>query len=545
MKIAIGQINPTVGDLPTNRAKILQAMADAQAQGADLLVLPELALLGYPPRDLLLQTGFLDQAEKEFLRIVEASENIPTVIGHVLRGGTKQGNELDPSAAAFGGTTLVYNAAFLLADATIVGHQAKYRLPSFDVFEEERYFTPASNVSIVSWKDTRVGLSVCEDLWYEGGVLQAQAEARVDLLINVSASPFFVGKPGLRHRLAARWAERACAPCVYANLVGAQDELVFDGASFVIRPDGAFLLAAPAFEEGVFLCKLAGSPVAPPSEHNPAQIHDALVLGIRDYVEKNGLAGAVVGVSGGVDSAVVAALACRALGADRVLGAFLPGPPTSDLSRELAHVLAENLGIRLVEIPIGPVLESFVQALWPHLPAAGLVLENLQARIRGVVLMALANATRRIVLCPANKSEVAMGYNTLYGDTVGALAPIGDLVKQEVYNLARWINDRAGREVIPAGILERPPTAELRPGQRDDQDLPPYQTLDPLVQALIVENLGFDDVARQFGVELAREAHRRLRSSEYKRKQLPLVLKVSPKAFGIGRRIPITHKFQS
>ncbi len=543
MKVAVGQINPTVGDLPGNRRRVLRAIAEAKRRGADLVVFPELALLGYPPRDLLLRAGFLDAADQAFSQVVDASREVAVVIGHPLRAGTRPANLADPSAAAFGGNQLLHNAAFLLADGRIVGHQAKHRLPSFDVFEEERYFAPGTEINVLAWGGLRLGLSVCEDFWYEEGILGAQADAGVDLLVNVSASPYFLGKPALRHRLAHRWAGRAGAPLVYANLVGGQDELLFDGGSFALRPDGAFLLSAPPFGEGVFMFDTAGPPVGPPPEDGIATVKDALVTGIRDYLGKNGIPGAVVGISGGVDSAVVAALACQALGPGRVLGTFLPGPFTAPESGHDAHEVAHALGIRLVEIPIEPLLAPFSAALSPHVRVEGVVAENLQARIRGVLLMALANALGYVVLACGNKSELATGYTTLYGDTVGALAPIGDLVKEEVYGLARLINDEAGRPIVPARTLARPPSAELRPGQRDEDDLPPYAVLDPMVKALVVDNDPWEELARRFGEELAQDVVRRLYQAEYKRRQYPLVLKVSPKAFGIGRRFPVTQGY--
>ncbi len=543
MKIAVGQINPTVGDLPGNRDSILRSIAEARQRGADLVVFPEHALLGYPPRDLLLQTGFLDAADREFAAIVDASRDIGVVIGHVARAGTRPANMADPSAAAFGGDRLLYNAAFLLADGGIVGHQAKHRLPSFDVFEEERYFTPGTEVTVLDWHGLRLGLSVCEDFWYEGGVLGAQAAAGVDLLVNVSASPYFRGKPALRYGLARGWAERAGAPFVYANLAGGQDELVFDGGSFAVRPDGAFLLSAPRFTEGLYTFDTAGAPVEPPDEDDLAVVQQALVTGIRDYVNKNGIPGVIIGISGGVDSAVAAVLACQALGPERVLGTFFPSQYTAAESEQEAYQLAQALGIRLVQIPIGPILPSFTEALSSHIPVAGVTSENLQARIRGVLWMALANATGYVVLSCGNKSELATGYTTLYGDTVGALAPIGDLVKAEVYELARLMNEQAPGPLIPERTLVRPPSAELRPNQRDEEDLPPYQVLDPLVLSLVVENRSWKELVRSFGEAAVQDVTRRLRSSEYKRKQYPVVIKVSPKAFGMGRRFPITHRF--
>jgi len=543
VRIGIAQINPTVGDLPGNRELILRYIEKAREEGIEFIVFPELALLGYPPRDLLHRRGFLEAAQEEFTKIVAASDGIGVVLGHVALAEKREANRADPSATAFGGDFLLYNAAYLLAEGEIVGYQAKQRLPSFDVFEEERYFSPGERVEVLEWRGLKLGLSVCEDFWYEGGVLAAQAAAGVDILINVSASPYFRGKPALRHRLATGWAELAGAPLVYANLVGAQDELVFDGGSFAVRPDGRFLLAAPQFQAGLFWFDLAGTPIPPPTEDGIGEVKQAIVLGIRDYVKKNGLPGVIVGISGGVDSAVVAALAREALGRERVLGTFFPGPYTARSSASQARTVAETLGIKLVEISIEPALSALSRSLAPHFPVAGVVRENLQARIRAVLWMALANATGYVVLCCGNKSEIAMGYNTLYGDTVGALAPIGDLLKHEVYELAHFLNREAGREVIPKGTLTRPPSAELRPDQRDDQDLPPYEKLDPLLSALVVENRPWEELKEGFGEKLVSEALRRLYRSEYKRKQLPLVIKVSPKAFGMGRRWPITNGF--
>ena len=543
MRVGVAQVNPTVGDIPGNREKILSAIRRAREEGVDLVVFPELVLLGYPPRDLLHRRGFLEAADDAFREIVAATDGIGVVLGHVATVGRREDNRADPSATAFGGEVLLHNAAFLVADGDVVGYQAKHRLPSFDVFEEERYFTPGDEVRVLEWRGLRLGLSVCEDFWYQGGVIAAQAEVGVDLLVNVSASPYFRGKPAIRWRLARGWAELAGVPLIYVNLVGGQDELVFDGGSFAVRPDGAFLLAAPAFEEGLYTFDTAAPPCAPPPGDGPAEVHRAITLGIRDYIEKNGLKGALVGISGGVDSAVTTALACAALGAERVLGAFLPGPYTSRESHEEARALASALGIKLLVVPIEPTYQALRDSLSPHVPVEGVVAENLQARIRGLLLMALSNATGHVVLCPGNKSEVAMGYNTLYGDTVGALAPIGDLLKTEVYELARYINEAAGRPVIPEGTLTRPPSAELRPDQRDDQDLPPYDVLDPLISAAVVENRPWGELVSRFGEGLVKEALRRLTRSEYKRKQLPLVIKVSPKAFGMGRRWPITNGF--
>ncbi|MGB9860793.1 MAG: NAD+ synthase [Candidatus Bipolaricaulaceae bacterium] len=542
MKIAIGQINPKVGDLSGNLEKAQAAIAEAKRAGADLLVLPEHALLGYPPRDLLLRRGFVEAAEAAFQEIVKESAKMPMVIGHIARAPVASGNRKDPSAFRWRPHAL-YNAAFLLAHGEVLGFQTKNRLPSFDVFEEDRYFQAGEKTEIFDFAGLRLGLSVCEDFWYADGPLAEQSRTGVDLLINVSASPFFRGKPKLRYELARNWAARANAPLIYANLVGAQDDLVFDGRSFAIRPDGQFLTVCPGFVEGVFTVNLAAPPVSPPPEDDFDNIYQALILGIRDYCLKNKIQKAVIGVSGGVDSAVVTALATAALGSKNVVAAFLPGPYTAAISREGAKNVAENLGVELVEVSIVPAFEALKKSLGAAIKVAGLVEENLQARIRGVVLMALANAMGAIVLCPGNKAEVAMGYNTLYGDTVGALAPIGDLLKEDVYALARLINERAGRPIIPEEVLTRPPSAELRPGQRDEDDLPPYSLLDPCLRALLEENLSYAELTERFGEKLAEEVLRRLYRSEYKRRQLPIVLKVTPKAFGLGWRFPITHGF--
>lgn len=542
MKIAIGQINPKVGDLVGNLKKIQKAVREAQKAHVDLLVFPELALVGYPPQDLLLRRGFVEDANMAFQEVIHESAEIPMIVGHIAQALPGPENEADPSFLLWHPHRL-HNAAFLLAGGEVVGYQGKRCLPSFDVFEEERYFRPADKCEIFELYGLRLGLSVCEDFWQSGGVLAHQAEAGVDLLVNVSASPYFRGKPPLRWRLGTTWAARAGAPVVYANLAGAQDELIFDGRSFALRPDGAFLLSAPPFAEGVFAFDLAGAPVPPPVEEPWGDVHRALVLGLRDYCEKNGIGRAVVGVSGGVDSAVVATLAVEALGPTRVVGAFLPGPYTAGISREGARALAENLGIVLLEIPITVPWEALGAALAPTIPVEGVVAENLQARIRGVILMALANALGAIVLCPGNKAEIALGYNTLYGDTVGALAPIGDLLKEDVYALARHLNEEAGKPVIPEAILARPPSAELRPDQKDEEDLPPYAVLDPFLKGLMEENKSRKELVRTFGEAMAGEILHRFYHAEYKRRQLPLVLKVTPKAFGRGWRFPTTHGY--
>jgi len=542
MKIGIAQIDPKVGDLLGNLGLIREAVEWAQKERVDLLIFPELSLLGYPPRDLLLRRGFVEAAEKAFQEVIKESAKVPIIIGHIAKAKPQAKNEVDPSSSLWR-PYFLENAAFLLVDGAIASYQAKVRLPSFDVFEEERYFSPGEKVEISELSGLRLGLSVCEDFWYADSIVAKQSEADVDLLINVSASPYFRGKPTLRFSLGKEWAKKANAPLIYANLVGGQDELIFDGRSFCVRPDGAFLLASPAFVPGFFAFQLNGEPVAPPEEKGIEDVHRALVLGIRDYARKNGIEKAVIGISGGVDSAVVTVLAVEALGKENVIGVFLPGPYTALLSEEGAKALAENLGIKLLEISITPAFESLQKILAKEIPLGGVVAENLQARLRGLILMALANALGAIVLCPGNKAEIAMGYNTLYGDTVGALAPLGDLLKEDVYALAREIN-AAGKTIIPEEVIRRPPSAELRPNQRDEDDLPPYAVLDPFLREFLEKNAPKEALEEKFGKELVREILSRFYRAEYKRRQLPLVLKVTPKAFGLGWRFPITHGFR-
>jgi len=543
MRIAVAQLNPTAGDIGGNTEAACQAIESARRAGARLVVLPEYALLGYPQQDLLYRPGFLDAADAALDTVLSASQGMGLALGHVLRTGNRPANMADPSSRDFGGAQLLQVAVLLADDGTIVGRQYKHCLPCYDVFDECRYFAPGRSVEVVQWRELRVGLSVCEDLWYEEGVLRDQAAGGADLLINVSASPYFQGKLTFRRKLAARWAELSNATLVYANLVGGQDELVFDGASFAVRPDGQYILEAPAFASGVYCFDLAAPPVASPSSLGTEGVRRAIVTGIHDYVEKNELPGVWVAVSGGLDSSVVAALAWEALGADRVSTVFLPGPHTATQSRDQAVALAEALGVPLVEIPIHEPLDTLSCALSGHAAVDGLVGENLQARVRGLLLMGLCNASGRVALCPSNKPEIAMGYNTLYGDTVGALAPIGDLLKAEVYELAHLLNDRHRRQLIPEGTLSRPPSAELRPDQRDDQDLPPYDILDPLLSAYLVDNKPPSELSEQFGEALTADVLRRVQASEHKRRQLPMIIKVSPKAFGTGRRMPVTHRY--
>jgi NAD+ synthetase len=546
MRVAIAQVNPTVGDLAGNRRLVEEAAAKAAAAGAELVVLPELVLTGYPPLDLLERDGFV----AEQLRALEALEPVSRRIAIALGAAL-------PSE---GGPKRWQNAAVLLAGGRRVAARAKSLLPTYDVFDENRYFEPARERTPVDWRPggPRLGLTVCEDAWCDeiayGVDPTGELAARgASLVLNLSASPWHVGKPAIRRRLFAALAARHGVPIVFANQVGGNDELIFDGASFALDGRGRVRAALPLFEPAVEVIDLEAPPLdlAPDEVADPeavVQLERGLVLGIRDYFRKQGLPpGAVIGLSGGVDSAVTAHLAVEALGAERVLGVLMPGPFSSEHSVADARALARNLGIEARLVDIRPVYDAYL-ALFRQLLGEredyGIAQQNIQARIRGALLMAISNAEGRLVLATGNKSELSVGYCTLYGDTVGGVAVLGDVYKRDVYALARHAN-RAG-ERVPRNVIDKPPSAELAPGQLDSDDLPPYDVLDAILVQVIEGQLDASRVAPPPGAsrELVRQVVTRLDRNEYKRRQAPLVLRVSPKAFGSGRRLPIVHRYR-
>ncbi len=540
MRLGIVQFNPHVGDIEANAHTIVSYIDRARTQGCDLVVFPELALSGYFPFDLMWRRGFVERMEAARAEIADNSHGISVIVGGISAHATQTpGNLTDPSAMTDGAGMDLFNSAYLFTDGQIIGEERKLHLPSFDVYAEKRYFTPGKGAQVFEVNGVRLGINICEDLWVEEGPTDVQASLGADLIVNVSASPFFAGKGEIRHRLAARRARDNRVTIVYVNRVGGQDEIIYDGGSFIVSPTGRLLFQAPYFTEGLYSVELEGLHPIPSSRDDKIElIHRAIVLGIRDYVKKNGFTRVLIGLSGGVDSALVAALAVEALGREAVTAVFMPSEITSPESREDAIETAHRLGIKLVEVPITRAV-SAAHAVLPQ-PPSGLAAENLQARIRGTLLMTLANEQNALVLATGNKSEIATGYNTLYGDTVGAIAPIGDLFKEDVYRLAARFGDQ-----IPARVKEKPPTAELRPGQRDEDDLPPYSILDPILKALIEENASRAElIERGFPERVVSDVLSRYYRSEYKRNQLPLVLKVSPKAFGIGRRFPITHRYR-
>lgn len=539
MRIAIGQVNVHVGAIDANTKKILARIEEAKASHCDLVVFPELAICGYSPHDLFWKDGFLASCQSAIERIRNASMGIGIIIGGVAASHNREpSNKDNVSSVSDGALVNLYNRAYLMEDGAILGTVDKQHLPSYDVYCEKRHFTPGEGTTVHAFRNHTLGINMCEDLWIDEGPTDLQASLGADWIINLSASPFYIGKPQIRTRLAARRTKENQVGLVYVNLVGGQDEIVFDGASFVFDSRGRQTFQAPLFQEGLYIVDLDHSkPLGPTQALEIDDIREALVLSVRDYVHKNGFSRVVLGLSGGIDSAVVAALAAQALGPDHVDCVYLPSEFSSSTSAEDARAVASNLGTSFETIDITQVHHVVRDAL-PSTPT-GLVDENLQPRIRGTVLMALANQRRALVLCPGNKSEIAVGYNTLYGDTVGALAPIADLYKGQVVALAASFGD-----LIPDRIRTKPPSAELRASQRDDDDLPPYDVLDDILKQIIEANASRRQLLAQgFDSNVVEDVLQRVRRSEYKRKQLPPGVKISPKAFGSGRRIPLTNGF--
>jgi NAD+ synthetase len=546
MRIALAQVNPTVGDLSGNRRLVEEAAAKAASERADLVVLSEMVLTGYPPMDLLERDGFVRDQLRELDALLPASERVPIALGAVLPNEEKRPRKLN-------------NGAVLLAGGAIVAERAKSLLPTYDVFDEKRYFRRAKRREPVRLGDggPSIGLTVCEDAWvdelgYSVDPVGELARSGARVVLNISSSPWHVGRAASRRRVIAELASRHGVAIVFVNQVGGNDELIFDGGSFVTDARGRILAALPLFEPAFEVVDLdAATPVSPEAVEDPdavAQLENGLVVGIRDYFRKLGLRpGAVIGLSGGIDSAVTAHLAVEALGPDRVLGVVMPGPFSSDHSLRDAQALTRNLGIEVRRVDIGPIYEAYLgsfRALFGDRDDYGVAQQNIQARIRGAILMAVSNATGRLVLATGNKSEFSIGYCTLYGDTVGGLAVLGDVYKRDVYALARRAN--AAAERIPANTLEKPPSAELAPGQLDSDDLPPYEILDAVLEHAIEGGLGAAGIAPPpgAGARTVRDVVARLDINEYKRRQAPLVLRTSPKAFGSGRRLPIVHRYQ-
>jgi NAD+ synthetase len=545
MRVATAQVNPTVGDLAGNRRLVEEAAARAADERADLVVLPEMVLTGYPPMDLLERDGFVRDQLRELEALHAASTRVAIALGAVLPVEDRGPRHLE-------------HAAVLLAGGRRVAARGKTLLPTYDVFDENRYFAPAEKREPVPFAadGTLLGLTVCEDTWVEpvGYRVDPVAElcaAGASLILNPSCSPWHTGKALERRRMLASLARRHRVPVVFVNQVGGNDELVFDGGSFVADGEGRIGAALPLFEEAFAVVEIPLTDAHPPEAvEDPdriAQLEAGLVLGIRDYFRKQRLPpGAVVGLSGGIDSAVTADLAVRALGADRVLGVAMPGPFSSEHSVADALRLGRNLGIEVRRVDIRPIFQAYrevFRALFGERDDYGVAQQNIQSRIRGAILMAVSNAERRLVLATGNKSELSVGYCTLYGDTVGGLAVLGDVYKHDVYALAKRAN--ASAERIPPNTIEKPPSAELAPDQLDSDDLPSYDVLDAILEQAIEGRRGAGGIRPPAGAteKTVRDVVERLDRNEYKRRQSPLVLRTSPKAFGSGRRLPIVHRY--
>ncbi len=559
MKIALAQLNPTVGDIKTNLEIVSRTLERLESEGPDLVVFPEMFLTGYPPRDLLERNWFIERAEKGLLEVAKISEgcSCAILIGGVARSGRQFGRGL-------------YNCAFGFYQGKEVYRQAKSLLPFYDVFDEVRYFDPAREVRLWDFKGERIGVSICEDAWnhlelwgkyrYDFDPIAEQARQGVTIFINIAASPFWLGKPELRLKLIKGHSERHKKPFVFVNQVGAQDELIFDGRGFATDAFGGLAFVLPEFEERVFVFESEGlrnwtGDRGPKTGHpSPAcglfygsgikDIYQALVLGIKDYFSKCGFKKAVIGLSGGIDSAVTACLAVRALGRDNVLGVTMPSEFSSKGSVDDSRLLSKNLGFEFLVIPITQVYHCYLDVLKNRFAgkAQDSTEENIQARIRGNILMALANKFRCIVLATGNKSELAVGYCTLYGDMSGGLAVLGDVPKMMVYQLAEYINQEL--EVIPKATIQKPPSAELKPNQKDQDTLPPYEILDPILEHYIEEGLSPGEIVKKgFDQKVVDWVVRQVARMEYKRQQAPVILRVTSRAFGTGRRFPIAARY--
>ncbi len=570
LRICLAQLNFTVGDFEGNVSKILDAVKHAQENDADIVVFPELAITGYPPEDLLLKPQFIEKNIEALNHVVSEVEDIVVVVGFV-------GVDED-----------IHNSAAVIYNGKLIDVYHKMFLPTYSVFDEDRYFKKGDRITIYEINGCKVGVNICEDIWYPDGPAHLQALAGAELIINISASPYYAGKRDYREKMLSVRAMDNIAMIAYMNLVGGQDELVFDGGSFIVSPLGEIFARAKIFEEDLLFAdidiesvlrirlhdprmrkesdeakrvveRIFVSPCRMPERkeivtekvENPPieeEVLKALIVGTRDYVRKNGFEKVLIGLSGGMDSSLVAAIAVEALGAENVIGVLMPSQYTSKESLEDAQTLARNLGIKTYTVPITRIFEVYKQELrenvWGDMPE-DVTEENIQARIRGNILMALSNKFGWLVLATGNKSEMSCGYATLYGDMAGGFAVIKDVMKTFVYRIGRYYNKWKGREIIPERVFIKPPSAELRPDQTDQDTLPPYEVLDPILKAYVEEDRSYKEiVAMGFSPEVVKKVLRMVDVNEYKRRQAPPGIKITPRAFGRDRRLPITNKFK-
>lgn len=544
MKIGLAQIDSTIGDFRGNVERMIIMSEEAYRKGCDLIIFPELSIVGYPPRDLLDKPSFVEQSIQVLPLVQRISQDIGIIFGMITRNEGHLGKPYR-------------NTAVFMYKDKIIAEAHKRLLPFYDVFDEERYFEPGTETTVLSWKGFNFGLTICEDIWNREGILPRRfypldpvddlKRRSLSAVINIAASPYFINKmEKVMEPLLAKVAKETSAPVIYVNQVGGNDELIFQGHSMVVLPTGEVVCRAASFKEDLVVFDLEAMRGELRSDYSSSidQLIDALVLGIKDYVRKCSFPGVVLGLSGGIDSAVTAALAVLALGSDKVWGIAMPGPYSSPESLEDATELSRRLGIRFHVVPIVEMFKATCEGLsdiFKGLPF-DVTEENIQARLRGLVLMAISNKFGLLLLSTGNKSELAVGYCTLYGDMNGGLAVIGDVPKTLVYDIAERLNSRYGW--IPRRIIEKPPSAELRPNQRDQDTLPPYDILDAILELYIGENLSFEDIVnRGFDPETTKRVIRMVVRNEYKRRQAPPVLKVTSKAFGSGRRMPIAHGY--
>lgn len=545
MKVLVAQRNPLVGDLDGNTAKVLESLNQAREKGADLVMFGELMLCGYPPEDLVFHRSFIDSMELHLERIVKASKGLTVIVGMIRRN-------------LEGGEKHLLNSAAVIHDGHLLGFQDKWLLPTYDVFDERRYFEPGKKTQIWKINGKKIGLIICEDIWQHAGYVDytrykrdpvlALMEHEPDVLLNISASPYQFQKPDTRVTVCAKAARTLKCPVIMCCQVGANGQIVFDGYSVYVNAKGELCQLGKGFAEDAMIVDLEAEVCSIPFEYDAmTNLLKALELGVKDYYAKFGFEKACLGLSGGIDSALVAYIAVKALGPENVLGISMPSCYTPIQSQNDAKQVAENLGISFVEVPIKEPFDAFLHLLEPHFlgKAVDNTEENLQARIRGIILMAFSNKHGYIVLSTGNKSEIALGFSTLYGDMCGGLGVIGDVTKTKVYDLCRYINKLEKQEVIPDAILVKPPSAELRPNQIDLDSLPEYGVVDNVLEGYVENYLSIGEIAEKYHIpqEQVTELIQRIHGAEYKRRQGPPVLRVSKKSFGVGRRYPIVQRW--
>jgi NAD+ synthase (glutamine-hydrolysing) len=548
MKLTLAQLNPTIGDIQGNLAKIEKTLSECSKDSPDLIIFPELFLVGYPPRDLLERPSFIARTQTAIERLLQISQNFRQ--GGIIVGAPQPNKQ--PTGKG------IYNSALLIYQGELLFTHHKLLLPTYDVFDEPRYFEPGLQDSVVKFKDTILGVSVCEDAWndpalwprrtYHHDPIEAMAKKGAKLIINIAASPFHRGKEMLRYKIVRSHARKHRIPFVFVNQVGANDELIFDGRSICVDRAGDPIAVFPPFQEHIQTISL--DQAVAPSSYEPQEeiesVYQALVLGLKDYMGKCGFNTATLGLSGGIDSAVTCCIAVEAIGRNNVVAVTMPGPYSSAGSVEDSEKLAGNLGIKFEKVPISPIYEAYLKSLRPHLKGteADITEENIQARIRGNLLMAMSNKFGHLVLSTGNKSELAVGYCTLYGDMSGGLSVISDVPKTMVYELAEYINRQS--PVIPREIISKTPSAELKENQTDQDTLPPYEVLDQILHYYLDEQYSVENILDlDFDPETVSWVKRAVDRNEYKRRQAPPGLKVTSKAFGTGRRMPIAAKFES